>query len=137
LFARGWSPEQVAEVFAELPDGRGESGITTTHIERHFEDYLMLSVWEKLCLAPVANSASSQLHRLIDDISDLRRIDERLDRTDDSTMVSLLDLKRKIKERMMKECSLGARQSTAVMDVSDDEFYRIYEEVFGHPPPAG
>ena len=84
----------------------------------------------------MADSASNRLHRLIGDIADLRRIDDLLDRADERMMISLLDLKSKIKERMAKECSLGADQTTAITDMDDNEFDRVYEEVLGHPPPA-
>jgi len=80
LFARGCSPEHAAEIFAGSLDHSGNSDITAAQVERLFEDYLMLPVWEKLRLTLMADSASNRLHRLIDDSADLRRIDDLLDR---------------------------------------------------------
>ena len=136
LFARGFLPEHVAELFAGSPERGGNSHITLAQVERLFEDYLMLPVWEKLRLTLIPESALHGLNRLIDDICDLKRLDDALDRTDHGMMVSLLDLKRKIKERMVKECSLGVDQSSGLTDMNDDEFDRLCEEIFEHPPSA-
>jgi CRISPR/Cas system CSM-associated protein Csm3 (group 7 of RAMP superfamily) len=78
---------------------------------------------------------SNRLHRLMDDISDLTRIDALLAEADKKDVVSLLDLKRKIKERMAKEHAPDSEGQPEPADEEvENEIDRYYEKIFGNPP---
>ena len=106
--------------------------------ERLLEEYINLPIGEKLRLTLMAACVSNRLHRLMDDISDLRRVDDLLGGESEKTLVLLLDIKRKIKERMAKEFATGAEDKTEAVDEEiDDEIEKYYEKIFDNTaPPA-
>ena len=93
MFARGDNAEQVAAT----------KGITSQHAESLYLAYLNLPFADKLRLGQPTDSAAVSSNRLADDIKDLERIDLVIQTADKKELASLLDIKRKIKERMMKE----------------------------------
>lgn len=126
LFARGMTPEQMAA------DGE-RSRIDTEVSEKLYAEYLALSLGEKLRVTLVPERVADRTHRLTDDIFDLARLDARLGGADEKTLVALLDMKRKIKERMAKEYapSDGVPREAE----PEEEIERCYEKIFGCPPP--
>ncbi|UCD57372.1 MAG: hypothetical protein JSV16_16460 [Candidatus Hydrogenedentota bacterium] len=135
LFARGLTPEQVIETLNNSMAQTIRKPIDTSRAERLFEEYMELPIGEKLRLTLLAECVSNRPHRLMDDISDLRRIDALLGEADEKTLVSLLDLKRKIRERMAKEYTPGLEsQPNPDDDEIENEIDRYYEKIFGNPP---
>ena len=137
LFAAGRTPEQVVEEFRRPSDKNCR--ITLLHAEQLYEKYIELPLGEKLRLTLMTECVSNRVHRLMDDISDLRRVDTLLSGTCEKTLVSLLDIKRKIKERMATEFAAGAQTETDDESI-DDEIDKHYEKIFGgesNPDQAG
>ncbi|RJP64275.1 MAG: hypothetical protein C4532_19455 [Candidatus Abyssobacteria bacterium SURF_17] len=134
LFAMGMTPEQVVETLQSSPPASGEVRISKA--EELLQTYLALPIGEKLQLTLLPEWVSNRTHRLIDDIADLKRVDALLATTDDKKLVSLLDIKRRIKERMAKECSTGDGSEPHITDSDiENEINRIHEKVCGTPPP--
>ena len=138
LFARGKTSEQVVEELGNSTDQPSKAPITMPRAERLLEEYINLPIGEKLRLTLMAECVSNRLHRLMDDISDLRRVDDLLGGESEKTLVLLLDLKRQIKERMAKEFATGAEDKTEAVDEEiDDEIEKYYEKIFDNTaPPA-
>jgi hypothetical protein len=134
LFARGYAPEAVAEMLRDSRRGETQARPTVMRVERLFQEYLLLSLGEKLQITLRAEHVSNRTHRLIDDISDLARIDTLLAKADTKMSIPLLDLKRKIKERMATEFPHEAER---VEDAEEDadEIARLYERVFNCSRP--
>ncbi len=135
LFAAGKTPEEVAEALDGSSGPAAGVRIDASTAERLFQQYLALPIGEKLRLTLMAECVSNRLHRLMDDISDLTRVDALLTEADEKALVSLLDIKRKIKERMAKE---HAPDSEAPPEPADEEVEneidRYYEKIFDSPP---
>ena len=113
LFARGKTPEQVVELFGDPRSNSAHSGIDLARAERLLEEYLVLPMSEKLRATLMPECVSNRAHRLMDDIADLKLVDNALlSGADEKTLASLLDIKRKIKERMAKEYMLALEGST-------------------------
>jgi hypothetical protein len=130
LFAAGKTPEQVRDEFKNPLDG--SSRMSLLHAEQLYEKYIALSIGEKLRLTLMTECVSNRVHRLMDDISDLTRVDTLLAATSEKTLISLLDIKRKIKERMAKEFATGAQaESESDDDSIDNEVDENYEKIFG------
>lgn len=135
LFAAGKTPEQVVEEFEKTPGRPAGSRLTTSRAENLFEEYLALPIGEKLRLTLMTECVANRLHRLMDDISDLSRVDALLTGGDEKTIASLLDIKRKIKERMTKEFSTAAQEHPGpAEDEIDSEIDKYYEKIFGGRP---
>jgi hypothetical protein len=127
MFARGETDEAIA----------AQMGITRQHVEFLYTLYLELPLPQKLRLAQSTEAATSRSHRLADDIRDIEHIDALLGKVDEKTFISLLDIKRKIKERMMKDAADNAGNSTS--DISpelQEEIDQYYREIVGEEPPA-
>ncbi len=136
MFAEGMNPEQVLEALADPAQPVTGICVTPLRAEKLFEKYLALSMGEKLRLTLMTECVSNRLHRLMDDISDLNRIDALLEGADEKTVVSLLDIKRKIKERMAKEYAPEADSQTDYMDEEvESEIDGCYEKIFGSIAP--
>lgn len=137
LFASGKTPRQVAGMLDGSGGRNGSSGADLQKkADKLYEEYLWLPMIEKLRITLMAESVSNRQHRLIDDIFDLKRIDALLDSIDDKTeekrLTSLLDIKRKIKERMAKDQAADVNDQPEQEDeASDDEIEEIYREIFG------
>ena len=118
----------------ELDNGdAGGQGIRigVEHVERLHAEYLALPRIEKLELILEAEPFTERTYRVLDDIADIKRLDTLSDNADKGTLVSLLDMKRKIKQRMAKE-QPSARASTE--EEFDPEIAEYYEKVCGPPP---
>jgi hypothetical protein len=129
LFAQGFSAEDAAEILGTVSGYAGAPDALALKIRRLFEEYLMMPIWEKLSVTLMVDQVSSRQHRLMDDISDLKRIDTALDSANERMVVSLLDLKRKIRERMAREHSAGEDKSQSIGEVSDDEIEQVWEKI--------
>ncbi len=132
LFASGKTPRQVAELFVDSAEFNGTPKTSLQQkMDKLYEDYLSLPIAEKLRLTLMVEFVSNRLHRLIDDIFDLSRIDTLLDEADKKSLVSLLDIKRKTKERMAKEQTVYPDSHTKPEDKAlEDEI----EKLFGSSP---
>jgi len=75
----------------------------------------------------------NRAHRLADDIKDINRIDALLADADVKTLIALLDLKRKLKERMMKDSASSSATSPTNDDaeIDDELLAECYERVMG------
>jgi hypothetical protein len=136
LFARGNTPEQVVESLNDPAAVTGEGGATPPMVERLFHEYLSLSLGEKLRLTLMTECVADRLHRLMDDLSDLQSVDALLSEADEKALVSLLDVKRKIKERMAKESAQGSEtRRESGEDATDHEIDEYYEKIFAGSPP--
>ncbi len=132
LFAEGKTPEQVVEESEKSSRLSPRSRITASRAERLLEEYISLPIGEKLRLTLMTECVADRLHRLMDDISDLKRVDAFLADGNQKTVASLLDIKRKIKERMIKEFAPQAgAQSPVADDDIDSEIDKYYEKIFG------
>jgi len=135
LFAEGKTPEQVVEESEKSSRLSPRSRITASRAERLLEEYISLPIGEKLRLTLMTECVADRLHRLMDDISDLKRVDALLAGGNQKTVASLLDIKRKIKERMTKEfASQAGAQSPVADDDIDSEIDKYYEKIFGGRP---
>ncbi len=135
LFAAGKTPEQVAREFEKSPEHPDGGRITLLRAERLLEEYIELPIGEKLRLTLMTECVANRLHRLMDDIYDLRRVDALLADGNEKAVATLLDIKRKIKERMTKEfASSGEAQPEIAEDEIDSEIDKYYEKIFGGPP---
>ncbi|MBI5115771.1 hypothetical protein HZA56_04815 [Candidatus Poribacteria bacterium] len=122
LFAAGKSLEEVAEILnrsdahspdnqpgrkteaAPAPARKPRARISMSRLEKFFEEYLAMPISEKQRQTLLAEQVSDRMHRLLDDIADLKRVDDALlEKSEEKTLIPLLDIKRKIKERMAKE----------------------------------
>jgi hypothetical protein len=137
LFASGKTPRQVAELFNDSVECNGTpETFPQQKLDKLYEDYLSLSLAEKLRLTLMVEFVSNRLHRLMDDMSDLKRVDALLDAADEKGLVSLLDIKRKIKERMAKEHAADADSHIKPEDEAlQDEIHMACERVFGSSSP--
>jgi hypothetical protein len=132
LFAEGKTPEQVLEELEDAPGSPAAGGVSQPQMEILFEEYIAMPIGEKLRLTLMTECVANRLHRLMDDISDLTRVDALLQGGAEKTITSLLDIKRKIKERMSKEFSPGAQErSGSASDEIDNEIDEYYERIFG------
>ena len=137
LFASGKTPQQIAEFFGDSAERNGAPQTSLQRkVDKLFEDYLSFPIAEKLHLTLMAECVSNRLHRLIDDIFDLKRVDARLDAADEKGLISLLDIKRKIKERMAKEhaADAGSRMKPEDEELVD-EIHMACKRVFGSSSP--
>jgi len=75
LFAEGKTPEQVVEESEKSSRLSPRSRITPSRAERLLEEYIALPIGEKLRLTLMTECVADRLHRLMDDISDLKRVD--------------------------------------------------------------
>ncbi len=100
LFAAGASPEIAVEKFEKLRSPGRRALITQARAETLYEEYLTLPIGEKLRLTLMTENVSNRLHRLMDDIADLSLVDGLLTESDKKALALLLDIKRKIKERL-------------------------------------
>lgn len=136
LFAAGKTAEQAAETLNGSNNNPAGARIDTSTAEKLLEEYLVLPLGEKLRLTLMADCVSNRLHRLVDDICDLTRIDTLLAEADKKDLASLLDIKRKIKERMAKEHAPHSEEQPERPDEElEHETDRRYEKIFGSPPP--
>ncbi len=112
LFATSEGRETLLDLI-EGGSGNGEApAISRERAERLYSEYIELSLSEKLRQTLLPERVSDRWHRLVDDICDLKRIDMLLDQVDEKGVVSLLDMKRKIKERMAKEFAEGSQDES-------------------------
>jgi hypothetical protein len=136
-FASGMTPEQVLEAVREKTDGE-DSCTDDEQVEQLLVEYLTLPIVRKLKLTTMPECVGNQTHRLIDDILDLGRIDALLDDADEKSAVALLDMKRKIKERMAKELPATPKDQQPVENEFDDqlnqEIEQCYRKLFGASP---
>lgn len=112
LFAAGNTPESVVEEFEKLRRPGKRALMTHAYAERLYEEYLALPMGKKLNLTLMPESVTNRLHRLIDDISDLSLVDGLLTESDKKALALLLDIKRKIKERMSGEFTDGGETAS-------------------------
>lgn len=131
LFARGFSPEQAAGIFSDLSEQDGCFCPDIGACERLFEAYLLLPMGEKLRMTHMAGLVSNRLHRLMDDIADLQRLDILCENADRKTAVSLIDLKRKIKERMARDDKIEVDQAESYGEDIEREIERAYRDICG------
>jgi len=126
-FAHGESVERVAE----------EMQIEAPQVKHVFLQYLALPIGEKLAMTMLPELVTNRVHRLADDIRDIQRIDALVPEADIKTLVALLDMKRKIKERMLKD-SASSGQPTPIGDDAemDEVLAECYERVMGAPMPG-
>jgi hypothetical protein len=66
-------------------------------------EYLDLPLDKKLRITLLPEAVTNSAHRLADDILDIERINALLPTADAKTLISLLDMKRKIKERIRNQ----------------------------------
>jgi hypothetical protein len=136
-FAHGMTPEHLAEERIGQQSADSQS-LSPTLAETLYAEYLTLSIGEKLKLTTMPECVGNQTHRLIDDILDLGRIDALLDDADEKSAVALLDMKRKIKERMAKELPATPKDQQPVENEFDDqlnqEIEQCYRKLFGASP---
>ena len=129
LFAAGKSPEQISETLNDPAEATGRNSITPSIVEKLFREYFSLPLNEQLRLTLMPERVANRRHRLADDLSDLGRIDALLGECDEKMLVSLLDLKRKIKERMAKEDQQSAEsQEEPQHNETDQELRCLYDE---------
>jgi hypothetical protein len=136
LFANGYDPESTVKLIADSHEPDGLPDIDLALVEKLFEEYVMLPVAEKLRLTLMTTSVSNRRHRLMDDIADLERIDNMLCNADEKMAISLLDLKRKIKERMAKESASEADQPESMKEGEDGEIEEICAKILGYSPSS-
>jgi hypothetical protein len=122
MFARGENCERVAEAM----------NLSLHHMKNRYLQYLGLPLEKKMRLTLLPESVTNRAHRLADDIKDIERIDALLPSADQKTLVSLLDIKRKIKERMMKDSLLTPDAPPGdADDALDNEIDECYKKIFG------
>lgn len=131
FFAQGLSPTQAAEYFSDLPEQDTGSSVSNMGFEKLFEEYLILPIREKLRMTHVVDFVSNRLHRLMDDIADLEPIDILLQKADEKTAISMLDLKRKIKERMAREDKMEVDQPGPFDEDRASEIERAHQDIIG------
>jgi hypothetical protein len=123
-FAYGESIERVAE----------EMQMEVQQVKYGYLHYFALPLSEKFNVTQLPELLTNRLHRLADDITDMRRIDALLSSADEKTLVSLLDMKRKIKERMMKELISSRDAAPNNTDAElDEQIAECYEKIMGAP----
>jgi hypothetical protein len=137
MFASGKTPEQVVAELGLSPGG--DDLMTLSRVETLYGKYVTLPIGEKLKLTLMTECVSNRVHRLMDDICDLNHVDSRLSGTNEKGLVSLLDIKRKIKDRMAKEFATEPPDSNDSPnsddeDEIDEEIERYYEKIFGSGP---
>ncbi len=106
---------------ASTPARKAGRPISKSAIERLFLKYLDLPMRAKLRETMMVEQVANRLHRLMEDFADIMRIDELIaqtDKNDVKALVSLFDIKRKMRERMAKEEAppSGAKGATASAD---------------------
>jgi hypothetical protein len=134
MFASGKTPEQVVAELGLSPGG--DDLMTLSRAETLYGKYITLPIGEKLKLTLMTECVSNRVHRLMDDICDLKHVDSRLSDTNEKGLVSLLDIKRKIKDRMAKEFAAESPGSPDSDDEDeiDAEIEKYYEKIFGSGP---
>jgi hypothetical protein len=147
LFAFGKTPDEVADIL-NGPDGgstdnragstpdEAAAPIDILDIEKLFEEYLAMPISEKQRQTLLTEQVSNRVHRLMDDIADLERVDALLAKADGKEIVSLLDIKRKIKERMAKEDALPPERngsSVSSQQNLNEVLAECYKRVFNVP----
>jgi len=131
LFARGMEPERAVEELGKEDAGGNGISIRVEQVERLHAEYVALSRIEKLELILEAEPLSERIYRVLDDIADIKRLDTLADNADKGTLFSLLDMKRKIKQRMAKE---QPRTRDAQEEKFDPEIAEYYRKICGPPP---
>lgn len=121
MFARGDSCDRVAET----------TQLSHRRVKKRYRQYLALPLGKKLRATLLPESVANRMHRLIDDIIDIERIDALLPSADEKALVSLLDIKRKIKERMMKDVPTPETLSGEGDPEINDEIAQYYNHIFG------
>ena len=125
-------PERAVEEFNNGDVGGQGIRIGIEHVERLHAEYLALPRIEKLELILEAELFTERTYRVLDDIADIKRLDTLADNADEKKLVSLLDMKRKIKQRMAKE---QPRAHGSLEEEFDPEIAEYYEKICGPPPP--
>ena len=128
MFARGESCEDVAATM----------NISLRSAERHRMRYHDLSLAKKLRMTMLPECVTDRIHRLADDIKDIERIDALLPNVEEKTLASLLDIKRKIKDRMMKDIvsSTGPSHDDADPEL-DAEIMECYQKILADEEALG
>ncbi len=131
LFAQGKTPEQVVGLFGGSASDSAHSGVNLRRAEVLLEEYLLLPMSKKLRATLMPECVSNRAHRLMDDIADLKLVDEALlKKGDEKRLASLLDTKRKIKERMAKEFAAeGNGTAAGEENVPDSRLDEVHERV--------
>jgi hypothetical protein len=122
MFVRGECIERVAD----------EMQLDLQQVKHEYLQYIDLPLADKLTMTMLPEILTNRMHRLIDDVNDIKRIDTLLAAADEKTLVSLLDMKRKIKERMMKDWTFSsdASPNSADSDI-EEEIAECYEKIMG------
>lgn len=130
LFAAGNTPESVVEEFEKLRRPGKRALMTHACAEKLYEEYLALPMGEKLRLTLMTENVANRLHRLMDDISDISLVDGLLTESDKKALALLLDIKRKIKERMSGEFISGGKPISNPKDGEENgRFRKFYDEM--------
>lgn len=116
-------------------DGHAPVSLSLKKAEQLYAEYLALPIGQKLELTLMPEHVADRTHRLIDDIADLTRLDALLSNADEKAAVALLDMKRKIKERMAKEQPATAQNQGPTQE-EIDEIDRAYRKLFGSDSPG-
>jgi hypothetical protein len=122
MFVRGECIERVAD----------EMQLDLQQVKHEYLQYIDLPLADKLTMTMLPEILTNRMHRLIDDVNDIKRIDTLLAAADEKTLVSLLDMKRKIKDRMRRDSASSeeARMSDAAGNVEiEEQLAEVYEKI--------
>jgi hypothetical protein len=121
MFARGESYEAVA----------AQMNISLQRARNHYLLYLDTPLDKRMRISLLPQAVAGKDHRLADDIEDIERINALLRKADEKNVAPLLEVKRKIKERMMKELIPTADTPSDGDDARADELVmEAYRRVF-------
>jgi hypothetical protein len=127
LIASGETVQSIAE--------RMEISLQT--VKRWCCRYFDMAPADRLRAIMRPDLVGNRMHRLMDDLKDIERIDAAVKcTTDEKTLAALLDVKRKIRERMMKDTADIPEGSTnGISPELQKEIDQYYREIVGEEPP--
>ncbi|MBI5117299.1 hypothetical protein HZA56_12560 [Candidatus Poribacteria bacterium] len=140
LFAAGNTPDEVAEILNPpdehsadnqpdpLPAAPAEN-IDISDIRELFNEYFAMTISEKYRQTLMPEHVTNRMHRLMDDIADLERLNVSLKKARGKTIISLLELKQKIKERMANEGALPTEENGS-SESSEEDTKKIIDECY-------
>lgn len=135
LFAQGKGPEEAANILNERAEREEKAPVTMKQVENKFELYAAMPIGKKLNLTGMTAHVTDRLHRLMDDVADMEFVELRLADAERKQIIELLDIKRKIKDRMAKDTAPNSDSPITDDEDTDIELAKYCKKIVGCPLP--
>jgi len=123
LIASGEAVRRIAEIME----------ISVRQVKWWYCKYLDMTPADRLRTVMRPDLVTNRMHRLMDDLKDIEQLDNAANvAADEKALAALLDMKKKIKERMAKDVAENAGAPTgAISPELQKEIDKYYREIMG------